>query len=200
MMYGDRVARELLLCMVVFDDVRRSCDVLCELLLLLMIYGDCVMCCASYFFLMIYAALLQRAGEKRPAGKPMLQMARYVNGHDVVPHLPFEDHGFQHVCEETRLDQFISCTRPATAHELDSYAANLANCFRDQVRAVAVVESAVAFASDMVPLLMFSWFSWSQGLPTAVFNWLTANDFVHRQLETLSGNVIELKHQTGALY
>ena len=50
MMYGDRVAIELLFCMVVFDDIRRSCDVLCELLLFLMIYGDCVMCRASYCF------------------------------------------------------------------------------------------------------------------------------------------------------
>jgi hypothetical protein len=152
-----------------------------------------------------FVSCVQKAVERQ-----RLQIARFVNGHDPVPYLPPEKLGFKHVCEEIRLDAWVSAVMGGSAvaaHSLATYATNLANCFRDQVELVSAVEIVAGVATfcryacmEVVPFVMAA----SQG-PAGVCNWLTANKTratyaVQRDVIELKHEVIELKQSLGALH
>jgi hypothetical protein len=139
-----------------------------------------------------------------------LQIARFVNGLDIVPNLPPEKFGFKHVCKETQLDAWVRAVtvEAVAAHSLTTYATNLANCFRNQVLLVSAVETAAGVATlfqytsrKVVPFLMAVW----QG-PGSVCNWLAVNNAI-RAMENMAESsklvhreVIQLQETLRALH
>jgi hypothetical protein len=157
-----------------------------------------------------FVCCVQKAVQSR-----RLQIARFVNGLDVVPKLPPDLCGFKHVCEEIRLDAWVRAITvgPVAAHSLTTYATNLANCFRNPLSLVSTVETAAGIAATPCVRYVFQCASMAVlpylmgPMSGPVCHWLivnnrmlTANNEMTRAIDDVAREAIELKKILAAMH
>ena len=140
--------------------------------------------------------------------KHVHDVARFTCGADVVPRLPPEKLGFEHVCPEMRLDAWVTsamsvvkaaaaaATAAAAAaaaagasvssHNIDVYAINLENCFRDPLAVVRTSDGGWRLTNSYSSIALASIYVGTgvDILPT-VAGWLFANDKVLKKLDSV---------------
>ena len=148
--------------------------------------------------------------------KHVSDVARFTCGADVVPRLPPEKLGFEHVCPEMRLDAWVTASKNAfvaltsgtvalaacalgaiflAAHDIEVHAVNLENCFRDPLAVVRTSDGGWRLTASYSSIALATIYVGTgvDILPT-VAGWLFANDKVLKRLDSVQDQLqLQLK-------